>query len=564
MIIPVSATNTNSDYVMLDVPWVYINQCGHQVVSGPCQAYCWAYCNIILKNKPYTYRNFYVSGVGGVAPATAGYNTGNQASSSSELLKIVYDNINIGRPVVLRVFGSQKGDGTYRNHYVVAIGYKANSNPNQLKTSDILILDPANGNIKQTANSNPTYTLLSSRTLRDNGYWTAKSGESNVINGGDISTVTPVTKLTFSNLTTPGNLTEGQSGHVNGYVYSTNSPICSITAEVYRENGQRELSASSSGFSVSQYGPIKNSKIDSSLKFGTLPAGTYYIKYTAKALDGTTATAKTESFTVAGEAAPAPIATKITFENLSTPGNLTEGQDGHIGGSIYSSNSPIRYVTFDIYEENGRLVSNGWTDEEINDSQYTLRNSEIDTALKFDKFSAGTYYIKYAAVTEDGTTTSATTNTFTIVPKPATTTNEDQPEWGPWSNWSATPVQATATRQVETRTVKVSDAKTQYRYGRFVANGHDCWCATYLQKLGYGQGRLDYSEWTTTRYSTSGKDWSCGYCNGNHQNVDHTSSNGTNWWKEYRSPSGQSYYWEETQTVPATYETQYRYRDRIN
>ena len=188
----------------------------------------------------------------------------------------------------------------------------------------------------------------------------------------------------------------------------------------------------------------------------------------------------------------------------------------------------------------------------------------VDISLNFEKFSAGDYYIQYTAVTEDGTSATATTNTFTIVPKPATTTNEDQPEWGPWSDWSTTPVQATATRQVETRTVKVSDAKTQYRYGRFVANGHDCWCRTYLESLGYGKASLDYSAWSDTRYSKTGKDWSCGYCRGIHTGVHHTGSDGRDWWTGYRSPSGANYYWEETRTVPAVYETQYRYRDQIN
>ena len=122
-----------------------------------------------------------------------------------------------------------------------------------------------------------------------------------------------VTKITFSSLTTPGNLTEGQGGHINGYISSSNSPICSVTAEVYNQNGQRRLSASTSNFSVSRYGPIMNSKIDSNLKFGTLPAGTYYIKYTAKAKDGTSATATTNSFTVVGEETNKPQTYTVKF-----------------------------------------------------------------------------------------------------------------------------------------------------------------------------------------------------------------------------------------------------------
>lgn len=140
------------------------------------------------------------------------------------------------------------------------------------------------------------------------------------------------------------------------------------------------------------------------------------------------------------------------------------------------------------------------------------------------------------------------------------TTQPSTPVYGAWSSWSTTPVTASSTRQVETRTVKVSDAYTQYRYGRYVANGHDCWCATYLENLGYGRASLDYSSWSTTQYGTSGKDWTCGYCSGPHTGVDHTTSDGRSWWKEYLLPSG-SYYWEESRTVPAVYETQYRYRD---
>lgn len=137
-------------------------------------------------------------------------------------------------------------------------------------------------------------------------------------------------------------------------------------------------------------------------------------------------------------------------------------------------------------------------------------------------------------------------------------------KWTDWSNWSAAPVSASATRQVETRTVKVSDAETQYRYGRYLANGHNCWCALYLEGLGYGRASLDITDWSTTQYGTSGRDWSCGYCRGDHTGYDHFSSDGRPWWKEYVSPSGQSYYWEESRTIPAVYETQYRYRDQTN
>ncbi|MBD5148827.1 MAG: InlB B-repeat-containing protein [Oscillibacter sp.] len=138
--------------------------------------------------------------------------------------------------------------------------------------------------------------------------------------------------------------------------------------------------------------------------------------------------------------------------------------------------------------------------------------------------------------------------------------------WGPWSEWSNTPYQASSTREVETRQAKVSEGHTEYRYGRYIdsTGTHDCWCGKYLEGLSYvsGGATLQYSTWTIQQYSTSGKDWSCGYCNGTHIGVHHTGTDGRAWWKEYLLPSG-SYYWEESRWVDAVYETQYRYRDWI-
>jgi hypothetical protein len=63
----------------------------------------------------------------------------------------------------------------------------------------------------------------------------------------------------------------GSSGHVDGSITSSNSPICSVVAQIYdTASGSIIQTATSSGFSVSTYGPIKNSKIDANLHFGSL------------------------------------------------------------------------------------------------------------------------------------------------------------------------------------------------------------------------------------------------------------------------------------------------------
>lgn len=108
----------------------------------------------------------------------------------------------------------------------------------------------------------------------------------------------PKTEITFNDLTSPGNLTVGKGGHIDGSITSSNSPICSVRAEVCDSSGNVYLTATSSGFSRSTYGPIKDSRIDNKLTFGKLPAGDYYIKYTVTTEDNTTAFAKTSVFSV--------------------------------------------------------------------------------------------------------------------------------------------------------------------------------------------------------------------------------------------------------------------------
>lgn len=107
----------------------------------------------------------------------------------------------------------------------------------------------------------------------------------------------------------------------------------------------------------------------------------------------------------------------------------------------------------------------------------------------------------------------------------------------------------------------------EYRYGRYVdqTSTNNCWCAKYLEGLSYvsGKAKLEYSNWSTTRYNRSGSTWTCGQCNGNHIGVDHVDSNGRSIWAEYRLPGNKPYYWEESKIVGAQYETQYRYRDWI-
>ena len=144
--------------------------------------------------------------------------------------------------------------------------------------------------------------------------------------------------------------------------------------------------------------------------------------------------------------------------------------------------------------------------------------------------------------------------------------------WSTWSNWSTASASVSDTRQVETRTiteqVKISDGYTEYRYGGYATSDgrHECWCETYLRNK-FGSSNIRYTDWNTTRYKVNGTSWTCGNCSGNHVYVDHYGNDGRAWWPEYTLPNGKNYYWEESRTVDAQYETrkvtQYRYRDWV-
>ena len=102
-IIPVNATAIANEHTMVSIPWNLINKCGHQAVSGPCQAYCWAYCRIILDNQSHNYSEYW-TGTMAKAPSVAGYTSQSAKMTSKQiLLETICNNVDLGRPVVVRV-----------------------------------------------------------------------------------------------------------------------------------------------------------------------------------------------------------------------------------------------------------------------------------------------------------------------------------------------------------------------------------------------------------------------------------------------------------------------------
>lgn len=111
-----------------------------------------------------------------------------------------------------------------------------------------------------------------------------------------------------------------------------------------------------------------------------------------------------------------PAKTTITFSGLSVPSSLTIGKDGTLDGYITATNSKINSVTAEVINASTGSVALKSTSAG-NFSVYSygpLSNSKLNTELNLGKLAAGTYYVRYTAGTQDGTSASQNTSSFTV------------------------------------------------------------------------------------------------------------------------------------------------------
>lgn len=146
--------------------------------------------------------------------------------------------------------------------------------------------------------------------------------------------------------------------------------------------------------------------------------------------------------------------------------------------------------------------------------------------------------------------------------------------WTAWSGWSDTKYTESNTREVNTKSVKVSDAYTQYRYGRWSDGTNNSYCPYagssneyYGWGTPYSRWKAEYTAWTTQRYVATDTIYAC-YESTHDKHI--TNLKGPTGWDNFRVylPQGAGYsyatrwFWEESQTVAAKNKTQYQYRDK--
>lgn len=120
-----------------------------------------------------------------------------------------------------------------------------------------------------------------------------------------------------------------------------------------------------------------------------------------------------------------------------------------------------------------------------------------------------------------------------------------------------------AVQLVKEETVVVSQAYTQYRYGRWTNGTNNSYCPTSGKKNYGGSWRIENSAWSTSRYQVCGKDFYCSNKSHNHRYVAYTDNYGHNW-HPYSSNGVYSkagrWFWEESRTVAAVTRPRYTYQ----
>lgn len=150
--------------------------------------------------------------------------------------------------------------------------------------------------------------------------------------------------------------------------------------------------------------------------------------------------------------------------------------------------------------------------------------------------------------------------------------------WGAWSDWQKEPVTAGKNMEVEKREVVTVPAHTEYRYGRWYAQSavrsatDEKHAPAVSPSLAYAKSvykdaasafSKQFSPWSTSRFAAA--DTFRTNLKDNEKTYASATSGAYNWSVYYLGTPSENtaYFWEESRSVPAEKQTQYRYRVRL-
>lgn len=163
-----------------------------------------------------------------------------------------------------------------------------------------------------------------------------------------------------------------------------------------------------SGWTTTQAYVIENSALDRGMKFGELPAGTYYLRYSATDESGNTVTWTSDAFKVVDNN---DSELRILPDNWPKHG-IRQGERYGLSGRI-KSNYHITDVRAYMLDSNKNVImeASGWTTTKT----YVIEGSALDKGMKFNELSPGQYYLKYYASDESGKSVTWTSDAFIVL-----------------------------------------------------------------------------------------------------------------------------------------------------
>ncbi|MDE6253164.1 MAG: SH3 domain-containing protein [Lachnospiraceae bacterium] len=213
---------------------------------------------------------------------------------------------------------------------------------------------------------------------------------------GSVKTSAP--KLT--SFTYPDNIYIGKGYPVTGMIEASPTKLTKVKVSLVNSEGKTVCSKSESPASSSYNVAL----LDSYITFNKLGKGLYYYKIAASNASGTY-TLLNKDFMVSD--------VKPAVTGYNYPVNIVKGNDFNVYGRVTCGNT-INRITVGVYKSKSGTTLKSGTEISVNSNSFDISN--FNSALEFNKLSAGTYYYRISAVTAGGTYT-LVNKSFIVSPK---------------------------------------------------------------------------------------------------------------------------------------------------
>ncbi len=197
-------------------------------------------------------------------------------------------------------------------------------------------------------------------------------------------------KVTKSGVSLPSTVKKGATFQMKGTL-KANEKMTKISCTIYNSNGKKCLQRYDKKLNGKTYN-LK--KADPYLAFDRLAAGKYYYRVCVYNAKGTKRRVVNRKFTVNGTAASSG-SIKISNPVPSGDFTLNAGQSYSLSGTI-TSKYKMKKITAKILNSSNQVVYSKVS--KPNSKKYSLKNSAIDSAMKFDALTAGTYTFQINAI----------------------------------------------------------------------------------------------------------------------------------------------------------------------